>query len=252
MVPVLWGPEIVQLLSCDKQSSGRISVSTNISNSQSPSFSCRAWRCRGHQALWQQRHCRATSYTGRTTSLGIHKHHLRHGRNNFYFPLYWLFNRVVYYNPHKIGKYYPHIPETTMFFSLTTSDHLTGSTSSERFVPSLRARGRRARFRRGNWLVKCRSEVVNSKGTGLPKQRATKVVMLFEVQKYGNASNKRSRESARQHLCSSFNTLTAQVRQYHVNLHDNQRSLSFFQPKQCTLKGESHKNRCVVWSPQYG
>ncbi len=36
------------------------------------------------------------------------------------------------------------------------------------------------------WLVKCRAEALH----GLQKQRATKVVMLFEVQKYGNASKK--------------------------------------------------------------
>ena len=70
MVPLLWGPESVQLLSWGKQSSkcsskptfsqnhrnvrddsGRMSVSTNISNSQSPSLSCRVWQCPGHWTL---------------------------------------------------------------------------------------------------------------------------------------------------------------------------------------------------------
>ena len=76
IVPPLWGPESVPLLSCGRQSSGRISVSANISNSTSPSFSCRAWRCRGHQTLWQQSHCRATSAIGRTKSLEIPEQHL--------------------------------------------------------------------------------------------------------------------------------------------------------------------------------
>ena len=51
MVPPPWGPESVPLLSCGRQSSGRISVSANISNSTSPSFSCRVWQC-GNTGLW--------------------------------------------------------------------------------------------------------------------------------------------------------------------------------------------------------